>query len=214
MYLIPEAFLSGSKQVRTPADAGYEPNALSSLGFAMAERRGVSMPATPLEGGAGAVAMNPFWSERAQMEGRLRSLRPGDLPPVPAGDSDEMEEMPALSAGGSRGRLRSRSGADRGKGTGEAAQKSEEAERIGSRERFHVVAAYTLPVKDEIPLVESLRQVGCDGKDLSADPDAFGQALEAMVEDEQKREAWKQEVDDLFEKELFRDGPRCCGPLR
>ncbi len=29
VYLIPEAFLSGSKQVRTPADAGYEPNALS-----------------------------------------------------------------------------------------------------------------------------------------------------------------------------------------
>ena len=76
------------------------------------------------------------------MEGRLGSLRPGDLPPVPAGDSDEMDEMPALTAGGSRGRLRSRSGADRGKGTGEAAQRSEEAERIRSRERFRTPASW------------------------------------------------------------------------
>ena len=137
VYLIPEAFLSGSKQVRTPADAGYEPNALSCFWSAMAVRRGFSMPVGPMDGGGGVVPVNPFWSERAKAERRLQDLRPGDLPPVPGGDSDEMEEVPALTADSGRGRPRSRSGGERGKGTGETIPRSSTgAGRAGSRQNF------------------------------------------------------------------------------
>ena len=58
VYLIPEAFLSGSKQVRTPAEAGYEPNAVLK---AMAQRRGGSLPPSRSDA---ALVRCKLWQQR------------------------------------------------------------------------------------------------------------------------------------------------------
>ena len=128
--------------MRAPAEAGYEPNALRPRTCAMAVVRGSSAPS-----GAGRAAegirVNPFWSERAQLEGHLRDLRPGDLPPVPREDSSVEAEISALPMSEGRGRPRSRSGGPRGKGTGGAVLRGEAGEdRPVGRERFQTPASW------------------------------------------------------------------------
>ena len=128
--------------MRAPAEAGYEPNALRPRTCAMAVVHGSSAPS-----GAGRAAegirVNPFWSERAQLEGHLRDLRPGDLPPVPREDSSVEAEISALPMSEGRGRPRSRSGGPRGKGTGGAVLRGEAGEdRPVGRERFQTPASW------------------------------------------------------------------------
>ena len=128
--------------MRAPAEAGYEPNALRPRTCAMAVVRGSSAPS-----GAGRAAegirVNPFWSERAQLEGHLRDLRPGDLPPVSREDSSVEAEISALPMSEGRGRPRSRSGGPRGKGTGGAVLRGEAGEdRPVGRERFQTPASW------------------------------------------------------------------------
>ena len=51
---------------------------------------------------------NPFWSARLQEELSVRSHRPLDLPPVPGGDEEDLEENPVLQDGGRQGRSKRR----------------------------------------------------------------------------------------------------------